>query len=87
LIIPVDAPFYTAPNGTRYSLTSDPVFTKSLGKKLCIVDIDTRPFNGSDELMDPKKLDWSKFAHQGVGMMNHYAYSTYRNIIPFLTWT
>jgi hypothetical protein len=83
LISPVDAPSYTSANGTRYNLTGDPVFTESLGRKLCIVDIDTRPFDGPDELMDPKKLDWNKFAHQGVGMLNHYTYSKCLLLCPF----
>ncbi|KAF2428633.1 hypothetical protein EJ08DRAFT_636550 [Tothia fuscella] len=75
LKVPIDAQYFTDPEGRIFDNTLRPIWTESLGKKLCIVDIDTRALDGSEQVMGPNLLDWNHVDYSGAGMMNHYVYS------------
>lgn len=60
----------------------NPIWTKPLGKRLCIIDIDTRPMDGENEIFDPNvpisnasPFNWPDFGNTPAGMMGHYLYA------------
>ena len=71
---------YVDPSGTYYEGGSETIWTKPLGKKVLIVDIDTRVPTGENELLNPERLDWENLKTEGAGLvsnsiMNHYLYA------------
>lgn len=75
---PIDADYIDA-SGKRYARPAHLTWPKSLGKKILIVDIDTRVPNGDNELLGTKTFEWEK--HESVkgglvtnGIMDHYLY-------------
>lgn len=60
--------------GTEWGLQGEPLWTSPLGKRLCIVDFDTRPLDETGEVMDPNPLNWDKTNPLAAGMLNHYMY-------------
>ncbi|KAF1990900.1 hypothetical protein K402DRAFT_417643 [Aulographum hederae CBS 113979] len=75
LIPAVTTEKFTTYNGKTFALSKNPNWTEPLGKDLCIVDIDTRPLDGADQLMGDQPLNWDSFGKLGAGMMNHYLYA------------
>lgn len=73
----IDATVFQDYSGTEWQLKDEPLWTKPLGKKLCIVDIDTRPLDGKDEILDENPLNWDSTHPLAAGMLNHYMYGTY----------
>lgn len=74
------APGYTDPSGTYYKGAENPIWKKPLGKKVLIVDIDTRNPTGENELLNPERIDWETLESKDGGlvstaMMNHYLYA------------
>jgi len=56
----------------------DPIWTTPLKEQLCIVDIDTRPMNESNEAWaEDGTFDWARLASNGPspGILNHYLYA------------
>ncbi|KAI4682057.1 uncharacterized protein J4E88_004945 [Alternaria novae-zelandiae] len=71
---------YVDPSGTYYEGGRETIWTKPLGKKVLIVDIDTRVPTGENELLNPERLDWENLKTEGAGLvsnsiMNHYLYA------------
>ncbi|KAF2686302.1 hypothetical protein K458DRAFT_210812 [Lentithecium fluviatile CBS 122367] len=71
---------YKDVSGTVYKLPEAPRWTKPLGKRVLIVDIDTRVPEGEGEILGDKVIDWEK--HQSVGgglvsngIMDHYLFA------------
>lgn len=74
------APGYVDPSGTYYKGGENRIWTRPLGKKVLIVDIDTRVPTGENELLNPERIDWEHLKTKGAGMvsssiMNHYLYA------------
>lgn len=70
----IDAPTFVDPtDDIEYSLPIKPIWTNPLGKKLCIVDIDTRPLNETGQLMNDE-FNWETMEGVSIGMLNHYLY-------------
>jgi hypothetical protein len=70
---------YNDVSGTVYKLPAHPPWTKSLGKRILMVDIDTRLPDKENEIMGKKTIDWEKHESLGGGLvtngiMNHYLY-------------
>ncbi|KAF2103270.1 hypothetical protein NA57DRAFT_63856 [Rhizodiscina lignyota] len=61
--------------GTEWGIQGEPLWTKPLGKRLCIIDIDTRPLDKEGEIMDENPLNWDKTHPLAAGMLNHYMYA------------
>ena len=74
LKIPITAPSWTDSDGKVFKISPDPVWTQPLGKRLCIIDIDTRPLNDTDEIMNMGAFNWTQFGATSAGMMGHYLY-------------
>jgi hypothetical protein len=79
---PVDSPTYVDPFGKEFHISDDPAWKKPLGNQILIVDMDTRPVNGSNELFDPAgNMNWETLdAHNDGGIMsasfmNHFLYA------------
>jgi hypothetical protein len=66
----------TRTDGTVYKLPQNSTWTQPLGKRLCIVDIDTRPLNGEYDLLDESKpFSWADMGTTSAGMLGHYLYA------------
>lgn len=70
----IDAAVFRDYAGNEWETPGEPLWTKPLGKKLCIVDIDTRPLDGKDEILDENPLNWDTTHPLAAGMLNHYMY-------------
>ena len=73
-------PEYIDPSGTRYESSNASIWTKPLGKKVLIVDIDTRVPTDKNQILNPALMDWEKLEMQGGGLvsnaiLNHYLYA------------
>jgi hypothetical protein len=75
ILHPVDAANFTDEDGDVYRLHGDPKFKKSLGKKVLILDIDSRPLTGPGQLMNPD-LKWKGMRPLSAGMLSHYMFGT-----------
>jgi hypothetical protein len=71
------APRFQDEEGSIFYLPAvNPVnWPKPLGKRLCIVDIDNRSFNGSNEVWNPLPFHWRTVRPWTAGIMNHYLYA------------
>jgi hypothetical protein len=76
ILHPVDAANFTDEDGDVYRLHGDPKFKKSLGKKVLILDIDSRPLTGPGQLMN-SELKWKGMRPLSAGMLSHYMFGTY----------
>jgi hypothetical protein len=77
---------YIDVSGKEYKLLEGPRWKKSLGKRILLVDIDTRLPDKENEIMGEKPVDWEK--HQSIGgglvtngIMDHYLYGR-RILLP-----
>ncbi|EED15451.1 conserved hypothetical protein [Talaromyces stipitatus ATCC 10500] len=74
-IHPITAPYFSTYEGYNFTLKNDPIWTKPLGKDLCVVDIDNRPFSKKHELFNEQPLNWDSFDKFSAGLLNHYLYA------------
>ena len=82
ILHPVDAPSFTDDEGQVYKLgPGEPLFKKKLGKKVLILDIDSRPLTEKGQLMD-KELKWGSMRALSAGMLGHYIYGTFLAVPP-----
>jgi hypothetical protein len=72
--LPITAASWTDFDGLEFSIPKNPVWTTSLGKRLCIIDIDTRPLNASNQILNTGYFDWAHYGTTSAGMMGHYLY-------------
>ncbi|KAF2875674.1 hypothetical protein BDV95DRAFT_485067 [Massariosphaeria phaeospora] len=74
ILHPIDAPTFTDEEGAVYRLHGEPRFKEKLGKKVLILDIDSRPLTGDGQLMN-KELKWKKMRPLSAGMLSHYMFA------------
>ncbi|KAF2114314.1 hypothetical protein BDV96DRAFT_494478 [Lophiotrema nucula] len=74
ILHPVDAANFTDEEGNVYRLPPEPRFRKKLGKRVLIVDIDSRPLTGDGQLMN-KELKWNAMRPLSSGMLSHYMFA------------
>jgi hypothetical protein len=55
----------------------DPIWTKGLGKRLCIFDMDNRNFNEQGQTFVPGKFMWDSLEQTPSGPFNHYLYGMF----------
>jgi hypothetical protein len=75
ILHPVDAANFTDEDGDVYRLHGPPKFTEKLGKKVLILDIDSRPLTGEGQLMNTD-LKWKGMRPLSAGMLSHYMFGT-----------
>lgn len=83
-LLPVDAENFTGPVGQVHSLpfydSPDEIrFTRSLGKKLLILDVDNRPLGGPGGILNSTWSHIEETDFTSVGRLSHYIYG--RNIL------
>ncbi|KAF2202413.1 hypothetical protein GQ43DRAFT_312927 [Delitschia confertaspora ATCC 74209] len=74
IIHPVDYANFTDEDGAVYNLSGEPRFREKLGKKVLILDIDSRPLSNEGEIMH-ENLQWKGLRPLSAGMMSHYMYA------------
>jgi hypothetical protein len=75
ILHPVDAANFTDEDGDVYRLHGEAKFKQRLGKKVLILDIDSRPLTGEGQLMNPD-LKWKGMRPLSAGMLSHYMFGT-----------
>jgi hypothetical protein len=73
LLHPITADYFVDPTDGGVYGTNQTIWTNPLGKNLCIVDVDTRPLNETNELMS-EEFNWQTIEGVSTGMLNHYLY-------------
>lgn len=79
ILHPIDAANFTDEDGDIYRLAGEPKFKSKLGKKVLILDIDSRPLTEKGQLMDPQ-LKWKGMRSLSAGMLGHYMFGTFSTI-------
>ncbi|KAF2655172.1 hypothetical protein K491DRAFT_599445 [Lophiostoma macrostomum CBS 122681] len=77
IVHPVAAPNFTDEDGETFYLPKgkdDPRFKKSLGKRVLILDVDSRPLNHEGQILG-KELKWKGIKPLAAGMLSHYMYA------------
>jgi hypothetical protein len=75
--VTVHDPEYRPSASDRWALPSKPSWDKPMGKKLCIIDVDNRPFDKPGEIFGPRPMSWDeRDLVQGlsVAFLNHWVY-------------
>lgn len=75
IALPITARNFTDEDGDVYQLPAEPRFNKPLGKKVLILDIDSRPLNSPGQLMNKGKLEWHNMRPLSAGMLSHYMFA------------
>lgn len=74
LLLPVAAPNFTDEDGTAYRLSGEPRFKERLGKRVLVLDIDSRPLTANGQLMNAE-IKWKGVRPLSAGMLSHYTYA------------
>jgi hypothetical protein len=82
MLQPIGAPSFTDEDGDVYQLPGPPRFTKSLEKRVLILDIDSRPLDGPGQLMNEDKMEWHKTRSVTAGMLSHYMFGRFLDPVP-----
>ncbi|KYK58513.1 Galactosyl transferase [Drechmeria coniospora] len=62
----------------NWTLPAPPHWKRHLGENLCIIDLDNRPFNQSQELFGPDLMTWKRATEVhglSTGILNHWLYA------------
>jgi len=76
-LLPVTADQFISPEGKTYALKDKPVFKKSLGKDILILDVETRPFDGEGKILNRKPLNLNNAPYDTMSRLGHYMYGEY----------
>jgi len=60
-------------NGKSYDRGSS-LWTQPMGRRLCILDVDTRPLNDSNQLWSSGNFSWAGMPSASSGTLNHLLY-------------
>jgi hypothetical protein len=77
ILVDPASPEFQVQDGDVYSIADakHPIFTKSLGKRICIVDIDGRSFDGQNEAFSELPINIPTLTGGTSGILNHYLYA------------
>ena len=75
MLHPVDAANFTGDEGDIHRLPSSPRYRHKLGKKVLVLDIDSRPLKGKGQIMN-EALRWKGMRPLSAGMLGHYMFGT-----------
>lgn len=76
--MPINAPtFTTLDNGAQLHLppADQLVHKQSLGKKICIMDVDTRDLEGESSVFAEQPPQWDNLGNPSAGFLSHYLYA------------
>jgi len=74
MLHPVDAANFTGDEGDIHRLPSSPRYRHKLGKKVLVLDIDSRPLKGKGQIMN-EALQWKGMRPLSAGMLGHYMFA------------
>lgn len=77
--VTADSPGYRPNNAFEWPLTDNILWDQPLGEKLCIIDLDNRPFTEPHQLFGQQIMSWDhgKDVHGlSLGVLNHWIYGT-----------
>ena len=77
LVLPVTAPSFTTLDGTEKKLppAAELIHTEPLGKRVCILDVDTRPLDGTGDIFSPEPLLYHSIEPRSAGFLSHYLFA------------
>ncbi|KAJ3483461.1 hypothetical protein NLG97_g7300 [Lecanicillium saksenae] len=76
LVHPVDAPSFTIETGEVYHLKSVPRYKSPLGKRVLVLDIDSRPMtNAGGGVFHKAALKWQGLDPMAAGILSHHLYA------------
>ncbi|KAK4643878.1 hypothetical protein QC763_404310 [Podospora pseudopauciseta] len=78
LILPITAPRFVTLDGTEKLLPpqNELVHTKPMGKRICILDVDTRDLAGEGSIFYSEGVPpWDKLGSPSAGFLSHYLYA------------
>lgn len=83
---------YIDASGKTFELKAMPRWRNPLGKKVLIVDIDTREPNGNNEMLNPSGMNWEQLQMGGGqlvsgAIMGHYLYCEFEQAVTELNYT
>jgi hypothetical protein len=74
IVVSPTAQQFTTDDGVNHVIKNSPVWKKSLGKEMCIMDIDNRQFDEEGQTWGPGAFIWENQKNQAAGLLNHYLY-------------
>lgn len=74
MLHPVTAESFTDIDGDKHYLQLPLLHSKSLGKRVCILDIDSRSLDQEGQILNDEPQKWLKFESLSAGMLGHYLY-------------
>ncbi|KAJ2969649.1 hypothetical protein NQ176_g8554 [Zarea fungicola] len=73
-IHPITATNFTDATGETFRLEGEPYYTEGLGKRVLILDADTRPMTDNGQLLSKGGMKWPNPEPMAAGMLSHYLY-------------
>lgn len=80
-IHPITAENFTDETGQVFRNSGEPFYKKGLGKRVLILDADTRPMNKDGELLSSGGMKWPHPDPISSGMLSHYLYCMCRSAV------
>ncbi|KAF2763251.1 hypothetical protein EJ05DRAFT_496081 [Pseudovirgaria hyperparasitica] len=76
-VVDIDASSFIDLSGERHNLsTSEPLrFTSRLGKRLLILDVDTRPLDGEGQVFSTDAPRWDNLHYLSAGILSHQLFA------------
>ena len=75
--VTVDSPVFRPFGAFGFELKSPAKWTKPMGERLCIIDLDNRPFDKANQIFGPKVMSWDnadELHGLSLGVLNHWLY-------------
>lgn len=72
---PIHTKKFTTIDGVTYKSAGAPIWDKPLGKRLLILDVDSRPLDEEGEINSDKPFNWTIVQPKTSAMLDHYLYS------------
>ena len=73
LVLPITAPKFTTIDGELKHLPSpsELAHNETLGKRICILDVDNREFTNDGDIFSDKLPRWDNLGHPAAGFLSH----------------
>ncbi|KAK0710282.1 hypothetical protein B0T26DRAFT_743378 [Lasiosphaeria miniovina] len=77
LVVPINQPTFTTIDGAEKSLPApeELTHTEKLGRRLLILDVDTRPLSEEGSVFGESLPTWDNLKNPSAGFLSHYMYS------------
>lgn len=71
---PITATQFINPSGEYFVIEEEPFFTRSLGKRLLIMDVDSRPLDGPGGIANGSQLNLTDISYNTIGRLDHFMF-------------